>query len=181
MDRLNYYTKGQVKRILDSLVFLVDTREKENAHILRYFQNKHKIYAQRALASGDYSVMIPPDAELGIDVPITFNKPVEGGVYIERKGSLEELAGNLGRLRDRFESELERMKNAEKHLIVEGGSWTRILAGDYNAKVSKESYYHSLLTFQTRYGLHIHFVPKENCGALICGILENKIKEFYAL
>lgn len=125
--------------------------------------------------------MIPADAELGIPLPITFNKPVAGGIYIERKGSLEELSGNLGRLRDRFEAELERMKGAEKHLIVEDGSWERIWRGEYNARLTRESFYQSLLTFQTRYGLHVHFVQRQYSGILIRGILERKVKEYFAM
>lgn len=181
MDSLSYFTDRQVTEIVKSLVFLVDTREKENSHILQYFDNKKVTYQTKALESGDYSVLIPPNPDFGILVPQTFNKPIQSGIFIERKNSLEELAGNLGRNRDRFEAELERMKGAEKHLIIEDGSWEKIIKGEYNSLVTPLSYFNSLLTFQSRYGLHIHFVDKRFSGSIMRGILENKVKEVYQL
>lgn len=181
MDSLSYFTDGQVKKIISSLVYLVDTREKENKHILNYLDKKKVMYETRALESGDYSVKIPPSEELGIRLPQVFNKPIINGIFIERKNSLEELSGNLGKNRDRFEAELERMKGGEKHLIVEDGSWEKIMNGQYNSLLTPVSFYHSLLTFQTRYNLHIHFIEKRFSGVLIKGILENKVKEVYRL
>lgn len=177
----NYYTAKQVEDIVKDMIILVDTREKENAHILDYFNKKKVYYTERALESGDYSVMLPANETLGFTLPQTLNKPIFGGLFIERKNSLEELAGNLGRFRDRFENELQRMKGAEKHLIIEGGSWEDINRGNYDAGVTPKAYYNSLLTFQSRYDLHIHFVRPLMTGPLIRGICENKIKEVFQL
>ena len=176
-----YYTAKQVDEIIKGMTILVDTREKENAHILDYFAQKKVCYTERALESGDYSVMLPANETLGFTLPQTLNKPIYGGLFIERKNSLEELAGNLGRFRDRFENELQRMKGAEKHLIIESGSWEDIIRGNYNAGVGAKAYYNSLLTFQSRYDLHIHFVRPKVTGSLIRGICENKIKEVFQL
>lgn len=163
------------------MTILVDTREKVNEHILAWFEKKGVAFKDKALESGDYSVMLPPCEELGFRLPQTLNKPIEGGLFIERKNSLEELAGNLGRFRDRFEAELQRMKGAEKHLIIENGSWQDIMQHNYDSKVGATAYYNSLLTFQSRYNLHIHFVPPTYTGCLIKGICENKIKEVFQL
>lgn len=176
-----YYTDGQAKEIIKSLVYLVDTREKANLHILDYFNEKKLKYKTRSLISGDYSVMIPQNCELGIMMDTYLNLDTTDGILIERKNSLEELAGNLGRNRDRFESELERMKKAEKHLIIENGSWLKIMRGQYTSEVTSSAYYNSLLTFQTRYGLHIHTIDKIASGAIIRGILDNKVKEMLNL
>lgn len=176
-----YYTDKQVNEIIKSMVVLVDTREKANEHITTYFDSKGVAFKQKALESGDYSVLIPPLAELGIVLPQTLNKPIEGGLFIERKNSLEELAGNLGKYRDRFEAEMQRMKNAEKHLIIEGGSWSDIILGNYDSNLGAKAFYNSLLTFISRYNLHIHFTTPKFAGCLIRGICENKIKEVFQL
>lgn len=181
MSIFNYYTSGQVEQIVKSLTILVDTREKENGHILEYFNKKKVRYQEKALRSGDYSVLLPSNEALGFPLPQTLNKAIDGGLFIERKNSLEELSGNLGRFRDRFEAEWERMKDAEKHLIIESGSWEDIIRGNYDSKVTPKAYYNSLLTFQSRYGLHIHFVRPLVTGALIRGICENKVKEVFQL
>ena len=131
----NYYTDNQVNQFVKSMTVLVDTREKANEHIIEYFEKKSVAYKSKALESGDYSVLIPAFPEMGLPLPQTLNKPIDGGLFIERKNSLEELAGNLGRFRDRFEAELQRMKNAEKHLIIESGSWQDIILGHYDSKI----------------------------------------------
>lgn len=176
-----YYTDKQVNDIIKSMTVLVDTREKANEHIINHFESKGVAYKSKALESGDYSVLIPPLPELGIMLPQTLNKPIDGGLFIERKNSLEELAGNLGKYRDRFEAELQRMKNAEKHLIIEGGSWSDIITHRYDSSLGEKAYCNSLLTFTSRYNLHIHFTTPKYSGSLIRGICENKIKEVFQL
>lgn len=177
----NYYTETQVNQIVKEMVILIDTREKANEHIIEYFDKRRIQYKSKALDSGDYSVLIPAFPEMGLMMPQTLNKPIDGGLFIERKNSLEELAGNLGRFRDRFEAELQRMKNAEKHLIIESGSWADIMLGNYDANLGKKAYCSSLLTFVSRYSLHIHFTTPKFVGSLIKGICENKIKEVFQL
>ena len=177
MLNLYYYTDSEAKAILKSMVVLVDTREQENKHITDYLEKKKIAYVKRALPAGDYSVMIPKNEEFGIMRDIYLNLDREDGILIERKNSAEELAGNLGRNRDRFENELEKMKGAEKHLIVEKGNWSDIFAGRYNSLVTSASYRGSLMAFMTRYGLHVHFVEKTISPAFIVELLARKIKE----
>lgn len=55
---LDKYTETEQKKILSSIIILVDTQEKVNGHITEYF-DKHKIgYKKRSLESGDYSFML---------------------------------------------------------------------------------------------------------------------------
>lgn len=181
MNALSYFTEGQVKKILSSLVFLTDTREQKNDHIIDYFNSKGLNHEKRGLDSGDYSIMIPAIPELGIVVPQAFNKPIPGGIFIERKGSLDELAGNLGVYRERFTNEMERMKQAEKHLLIEDGNWEQISAHNYRSQLKPESYLNSLVIFATRYNLKIHFVSKAMSGEMIRRILVAKVKETFRL
>ena len=49
------YTESELKKLLDNMVILIDTREKKNDHITNYF-DKHDIkYENKALTCGDYS------------------------------------------------------------------------------------------------------------------------------
>ena len=169
-----YFTDGEGKRILKELVFVTDKREKENKHIIEYFDKRECKHTERALEAGDYTVMLPCIPDLGIMRPVHFaNK-----IFVERKNSIEELCGNLGMNRDRFFTEMKRYPDAEKHLLVEGEKgWEDIIRGKYDSKVTAASLYGSLLALQTRYGLHVHFVPKELAGGHIRKILEAFIKK----
>lgn len=177
MLNLYYYTPKEASEILHSLVYLIDTREQANEHIVTYLENKKLKYKTRALPCGDYSVMIPANADLGIMKDIYLNLDRENGILVERKNSLEELAGNLGRNRDRFENEFEKMKGAEKHLVIESGNWGDIYSGRYNSLVTSKSFKGSLYAFQSRYGLHIHFANKKTSPILITELLMNKVKQ----
>ena len=48
------YTDKDIKKLMSSLVMLVDTREKQNSHILDYFTKNHITYERTALSYGDY-------------------------------------------------------------------------------------------------------------------------------
>ena len=76
--------------LVKSIVILVDTREKENQHILDYFDKKGIKYKKRALEYADYSFMIPENEALNIPRDLYFDKEC----VVERKGSLEELSTN---------------------------------------------------------------------------------------
>lgn len=65
LERLRY-TEDEQKRLMRSMVVIIDTREKANKHITDYF-DKHKIpYEIRTLEYGDYSFYIPADESLSI-------------------------------------------------------------------------------------------------------------------
>lgn len=171
-----YYTEKESKQILKSLVYLVDTREKENEHIISVFEKMGLAYKTRALGSGDYSVMIPENKELGIMRDIYLNSQI----IIERKNSLEELSGNLAQHRQRFENELFRT-SAVVHLVVENGSWAEILNGNYRTNLMPKSFYRSLLCLQAEYPLKIHFIERKLAGFHIQQILECYVKELLEL
>ena len=96
------YTDSEEKELLDSIVILVDTREKVNDHITGYF-DKHDIpYKKKALKNGDYSFFVPQNEKLGIFRDTYFHDDI----FVERKASLEELSGNLSTKRADFEEEL---------------------------------------------------------------------------
>lgn len=82
-------------------VIFSDSREKENKHILDYFDRHGIEWEKHKLETGDYMVEGKPET------------------VIERKGSLTEMAHNLLTVdRSRFYSEVRRARDAGINLII---------------------------------------------------------------
>lgn len=79
----------------------IDTREQNNKHIIKYFENMGVEYFCEKLDFGDYT-----------------NPLNEKKVVIDRKKDLVEWAGNLGKGHQRFKAELERAKDCGYKVIV---------------------------------------------------------------
>ncbi len=148
------YTDKEKNELIKSMVILVDTREKSNAKILEFWDKKGIKYKSKKLDTCDYSFMIPKNESLNIPRDIYFDKKV----CIERKGSLEEISGNMTNGRDRFEKELS-LAPKEKILMIENASLNDIIDGNYDTKYNKKSFMAGLLTFYFRYDLPIFFMP----------------------
>ena len=59
-------TEKQIKKAIDSMVILIDTREKLPNHITQAFDEYGVNWERRKLKSGDYSAYVPMNEELGI-------------------------------------------------------------------------------------------------------------------
>ena len=153
---LHKYDDKELKTLLSSIVVLVDSREKENRHILEGLDSRHIQYQTQGLNYGDYSFMLPMNIELGIVRDMYFNNQI----VIERKGSLEELSSNLATYRDRFEAELLRCRG-KMILMIEGSSYQDIFYHSYNTKLSEKAFFTSLMSFKARYDIDIEFVDSQ--------------------
>lgn len=169
----NYYTEKEVKSMLKSMVILIDTREQQNDHILKFLDKKKVKYRSKKLDFGDYSFCIPANEELDIKKDIYFDKDI----VIERKGSLSELAGNLTKDRERFEKELIRKKDAKMYLLIEGGSWLNINSELYRSNYNKNSYLATLYAYMARYNISIDFTVKELAGQFIYSMFYYYLRE----
>lgn len=175
MINLYYYTDSEKKEIINSIVILVDTREKEgkNNHIIEFFDSKKIKYKKKSLKYGDYSFYIPKNEKLGIYKDLYFDSEI----IIERKASLEEISGNLSSGRDRFEKELA-LAPLNKVLLIEGGSFDDICSGNYNTEYNKKSFLASLFTFWFRYTIPVFFMPNNKyTGIFIRYFFEYYIRE----
>lgn len=156
---------------------IITTNEKVNPWITEYFDQKKIPYAERALDSGDYCFRIDACPELGFPKDTYFTDEL----FIERKNSLTELASSINN--EAFHYELKRARLIEhKYLLVEQPSgWHGILMHDYSNKYSEKSYWATLHTLEVKYGLKVHFLPREDMGLAIytiCkSILDSKIKK----
>ena len=160
MIELYKYTDKELKELIDSIVILVDTREKQT-HITEWFDKKKVVWKSKALDKGDYSFYIPVNEKLGISKDLYFDKKC----VIERKASLEEISGNLTQHRDRFEHELS-LAPQNKVLLIENADFGDIVEGNYDTQYNKKSFLASLFTFWHRYSTPIFFMPDNKYSGL---------------
>jgi ERCC4-type nuclease len=114
------------------------------------------------LPSGDYSL---PGYELA--------------VAIERK-SMSDLYGTLGRGRERFERELERLKGYAFTAVVIEASWNEILNDPpFRTNLSPKTVFRSVLAYSVRYP-RIHWFTADSrrlAEAITLRLLERFLKE----
>lgn len=160
---LNYkYTDGELKTLLKSLTIVIDRREKENSHIVEWFDSKNIPYIHRSLSALDYSFYLPANPELGIQRDIWFDKDIT----IERKASLTELSSNFSQNRDRFEKEMSTAKSLYKYLLIENSSYEDIINGKYNTRYNQKSFLGTLHSFNHKYDLQIMFMQNKAYSAM---------------
>ena len=90
----NRYTETEIKTILKNLCVIVDTREQVWVNIEDYFKKQNIQYRRENLNQGDYSICIVSNEEtkpLGITRDLYFDNEI----VIERKASIDEVAGNM--------------------------------------------------------------------------------------
>lgn len=87
----SHYTKKEYEALLKNLRIVCQSNEKNNDHILNYFDRSGIGYVNRSIPEGDYSLMIKACPELGFPLDTYFFDEV----FIERKNSLQELANSL--------------------------------------------------------------------------------------
>ena len=176
MDDLTKFTESQQKKILKSLVVLVDTREKKFSHVTNWFDTQGVPWERRKLDQGDYSIKLPANPDLGIDEDIYFDKLV----MLERKAGLSEISGNLTKDRARIEKEFA---NAPPHkvLLIEGSSFNDLIMGNYKTDLKPNAFVASLFSIWHRFGLPVVFLEgHDNTGQFIYKylyyFLYNKLK-----
>lgn len=168
------YNDTELKTLLSTMTILVDTREQKNKHITDYFDSKKIPYTSKKLDFGDYSAMIPTNKDLGIMRDLYLSD----AVAVERKNSLDELAGNLGNERQRFENELLRSVGAKLYLLVENGSWQAIHQQAYKSEYSAKAFIASLKCFEARFNTSTDFVLSPYSGMFIHTTLYYHCREY---
>lgn len=173
MVQLYRYTDKELDNIIKSIVILIDSREQENNHIIKYFEQKKINYKSLKLNYGDYSFYIPANKEYGIDRDLYFNNMIT----IERKGSLEELSGNFTKDRSRIEEEFTR-KKGKMYLMIEGASYEDIVKHRYKTQYEPKSFIATLNTFEVRYNITSSFISKTGAGNFIYHKFKYYLREY---
>lgn len=169
----------EIKELLKYMFIIVDSREDEDKPIIQYFKKKKIPFKRKKLDFGDYSFGIsknPIFEELGIKTDVSF----ENQIAIECKMSLDEISNNLTKERERFNNEFMRakFKNCEMHLLIENATLDDIYNRSYNSQFNEKSFINSLISFQLRYDLKIHFIRSDLSGYHILQIFKIYLKHF---
>lgn len=165
-----------IKRCLDSMVILVDTREQQTDRAKARYASFGCPWRRSTLSYGDYGYnCILPDGTWLYDE----KKTVRCHAVVERKMSLGELASCLGHERDRFEREFTRARDvgARIFLLVENASWESLIAGKYKSQMNPKAFLASVAAWMIRYDLNLFFCKDMTSGVLIREILYRDLKE----
>ena len=163
------YSVFEIKRALESMIFLVDTREQDTPALRRRLQALGRPWERTKLDVGDYSCTYETPDGARRQLP----------ACVERKMGLDELVSCFTTGRGRFEREFQRAVGVgtRMHLLVENGSWDRVLAGEYRSRITPASLSASMLAWSRRYDFPIYFCRPENTGQMIYKILRYELKE----
>ena len=162
---VKHWTETDLASALRELTIICDSREQQT-HCKEYFDKKKIPTITRKLDVGDYS------AQIG-------DMTLECDVTIERKHSIDELAGNLSSNRDRFEREFLRAKakGIKVFLVVENCSYQDIYLHNYRSQLTPKSLMASLMSWQVRFNITVIFCEPENTPRLIHQILYYAARE----
>lgn len=164
------------KDLLKSFRILIDTREQQTAKAESRYESFGCPHGRATLNYGDYTYnCILPDGSALYNESET----LQPRCVVERKMSLDELAGCFGRGRERFEREFERAIGAGSRifLLVENGSWEAILNHRYRSQLHPNAFMASITAWAVRYGMTPIFCKAETSGKLIREILYRDLKE----
>lgn len=177
---LRFTPKEFDKLMTEHFVILVDTQEKVNTHITDYFDEHKILWKNKALETGDYSLMITKCEELGIarDWYLTDE------LCIERKANLSELVGNFSNAskdEGRVFREFRRMYGGiRNYLIVEDTTIEDILNGNYRSSMNSTAVLRTILSLQVKNGITPLFMKKQTTPKIIYEICLNALKSHLA-
>ncbi len=168
------FTDTEIKKLIENMTIIVDTREQQNQHILDYFEKKKIKYEVKKVDAGDYTVKLSACPELNI------LRDIYMPVTIEKKNSIDELAGSF-KDRTRFENEFIRAygSNTKIFLLIEDGQgYENIIKGNYRSQYEPKALLASLKTFENRYNINIAFMDKKYSGNFIYHTLKYYLYEY---
>lgn len=162
-------TDREIKRAVDSMVIIVDTREQETEQLAQRLATLGHQYRREALDAADYMVEYETADGATVRLPVA----------IERKMSLDELATCFTSERERFQAEMERLLKAgvKTYLLVEKASWEKIQTKDYRSQMPVASFIASLLWWSVHYDFKVIFCKARTSGWLIGKILQYEVCE----
>ena len=175
------FTETEIKKLLkENLVIIFDTREQQNLHILDYFDLKKINYKKQKIDEGDYTAIITKCPKMGIYRDLYFP------IGVERKNSVDELAGNLAEEKDtrddlRLIRELRRAKEKgiKMFLVIEDEHGRKnIKTGNYRSLYKPVSFMARLRSLQDQFLNGTVFVNKNDSGEEIFGILKYSVRNF---
>lgn len=165
----------EIDAALKTFRIIADTREQNTPRATERFKSFGVPVERATLEYGDYCAQIDlPGGQLH-----DTSGPIRPACVIERKMSLDEIAGNFTRGRDRFRREFQRATEAGARvwLLIENGSFEAIRGKRYRSRYNPKAFQASLIAWAVRYGITPIFCKAGTSGSLIREILYRDIKE----
>lgn len=153
-------SSDQIKAIIDTMVIVVDSREKVNSHIIDAFDKYGITWVQEKLESGDYTAYVPQNPPLGVDEWIDLRDEL----CIERKASCDEIIQNLTRNKERFCREFER-STADIPILIED-SFENAVKGNYRSQITPKAFLGALFSFCDKNSTFFYFMEDKKHSAL---------------
>ena len=175
------FTVTEIKKLLkENFMILYDTREQVNDHVLSYFDNIGLKYKRQKIDEGDYTAIITARPDMGITRDLYFK------VGVERKNSVDELAGNLAEKTDtrddiRLERELMRAKakGIKMFLVIEDPNGLEVIKnGTYRSQYGSKAFVGKLSSLQDKYIQDTIFTSNLNSGYHIYRKLYYSVRNF---
>lgn len=166
------YTHFEIKKMLNSMICLYDTREQETEALKKRLGGLKCPSERFKLDYGDYSL-----AYIDLDGNKVY---MADKIAIERKMNLDELCNCFTSGRERFEKEFIRAREsgAKIHLLIEEANYEKMLNGGYKSKLNPDSLIASYFAWANRYDIQLHFCHKETTPRLIYKILYYFLKTY---
>lgn len=163
-------TKSDMKQLIDSIIVLVDTREKKLPnHITDCFDRFGVKWERKKLNSGDYSAILPECLKLN-----TPEINLEDELCIERKMDATELISCVTSQRERFNREFNRSQ--ADILILMEGSYSDIVEGRFRNKVTVKQALGSLEGFCNDNKTKCFYIDKKYSALWIWNVFKYRIK-----
>lgn len=164
----------QIKKLFkDSTYIVIDTREKDNyiKDTLEKFGIKYRV---KKLDYGDYGIEIDKNEELGILEDIRLK------VAVERKGSLEEISGNLTKGQKRFYNEMQRAIDDDSLMVImiEDATYSDVVNENYKTNLTNKQFLGLLHGITAKYGVPFIFVDKKDAPLFIYNVLKYYAREY---
>lgn len=186
---------SEIEHCLSTMEIVTDSREQPSAKSMKRYHQFGCPHYRQCLDYGDYTYNFrSPNGEY------LFSKEadrIHPHVAIERKMSLDELAGNFcerlkdspdarawnqnhpdSQIRNRFEYEFIKARESEAkvYLLVEDASFENMYSGKYRTKMNPKSFIGSLFSFCSKYNITPIFCKSESSGKVIHDILYYELR-----
>jgi ERCC4-type nuclease len=176
---MNYkFSDKEINDILKKLVIIVDTREQRNEHIIEFLKLKKHSYISQKLDFGDYSCMIPEGSFKGQQRDIYFDKLRA----IERKSSIDELAGNFKEDGARIKKELGHMNKygIKYEIYVEDEHYFANIRDPegYRSQYDPKALYGRIKSLEAQYNTKIVPISKTFIGSEIYNTLYYFVRDY---
>ena len=175
----NKYTDAEIKTLLKNICIIVDTREQGWGNIEEYFKKNNIQYRREKLNKGDYSAGLVSN-EKTITLGVIRDMYFDNEIVIERKASIDELAGNMKEPdRTRLKKEFSYLKSrgTKVHFFIQDNNYdVNIRKGNYRSEYNPKALYGSIKSFETEFNFTVRPLSENTIGSEIYNTLHYHIK-----